>query len=48
MKKILCILMTVVLLLTITYFVLALVVSKNSERYPPCLVKLLFANASNF
>ena len=41
-------LMAVILLLTITYFVLALVVSKNSEWYPAWLVKLLFANASEF
>lgn len=47
-QRIAVVLMAVILLLTITYFVLALVVSKNSERYPAWLVKLLFANASDF
>lgn len=42
------VLMAVMLLLTITYFVLALVVSKNTEWYPAWLVKLLFANTSDF
>ena len=41
-------LMAVILLLTITYFVLALVVSKNAEWYPAWLVKLLFARVSDF
>ena len=47
-QRIAVVLMAVILLLTITYFVLALVVSKNSEWYPIWLVKLLFANASEF
>ena len=47
-QRIAVVLMTVILLMTITYFVLALVVSKNSEWYPAWLVKMLFANASNF
>jgi uncharacterized membrane protein len=42
------VLMALILLLTIIYFVTALVVSKNSEWYPTWLVKLLFANASEF
>jgi len=33
----------ILLLLTVAYFVLALVVSRNSEWYPAWLVKLLFA-----
>ena len=42
------VLMAVILFLTITYFVLALVVSKNAEWYPAWLVKLLFARVSDF
>lgn len=42
------VLMTIVLFLTIAFFVLALVVSKNPEWYPRWLVKFLFANASDF
>ena len=47
-QRIAVVLMAVILLLIITYFVLALVVSKNSEWYPAWLVKLLFAKASDF
>ena len=47
-QRIAVVLMSVILLLTITHFVLALVVSKNSEWYPAWLVKLLFANVSEF
>ncbi len=47
-QRVAVVLMAVILILTITYFVLALVVSKNSEWYPAWLVKILFANASDF
>jgi len=47
-QRVAIVLMAAILLLTIAYFVLALVVSKNSEWYPVWLVKLLFANASDF
>ncbi len=47
-QKIAVVLMAVILFLNITFFVLALVVSKNSEWYPVWLAKLLFANASDF
>lgn len=42
------VLLFIILLLNITFFVLALVVSRNPEWYPPWLVKILFANASEF
>ena len=47
-QRVAVVLMAVMLLLTIAHFVLALVVSKNSEWYPTWLVKILFANASEF
>jgi len=47
-QRIAVVLMGIILFLTTTFFVLALVVSKNSEWYPTWLVKLLFANVSDF
>ena len=47
-QKIAVVLMAIILFLTIAFFTLALVVSKNSERFPLWLVKLLFANAFDF
>ncbi len=47
-QKIAIVLMAIMLFLTVAFFVLALVVSKNSEWYPAWLVKLLFAEASDF
>lgn len=47
-QRVAVVLMAVMLLQTIAHFVLALVVSKNSEWYPTWLVKILFANASEF
>lgn len=47
-QRVAVVLMAVILLLTIAYFVLALVVSKNSEWYPAWLAKMLFSNASDF
>ena len=47
-QRIAVVVLSVMLFLTVTFFVLALIVSKNSERYPSWLVKLLFANASDF
>ena len=42
------VLLFIILLLNIAFFVLALVVSRNPEWYPTWLVKILFANASEF
>lgn len=42
------VIMATMLILNIAYFSLALIVSKNPLRYPSWLVKLLFANASDF
>ena len=47
-QRVAVVLMAVMLLLTIAHFVLAFVVSKNSELYPTWLVKILFAKASEF
>lgn len=47
-QRIAVVLMAVMLFSTVTFFVFALVVSKNFERYPAWLVKLLFANATDF
>ena len=42
------VLLLIILLLNIAFFVLALVVSRNPEWYPAWLIKMLFANASEF
>lgn len=47
-QRIAVVLMAVFLLLTTAFFALVWVVSKNPEWYPAWLVKLLFANASEF
>ena len=47
-QRLALVLMAVILLLTITYFALALVVSKNAERYPAWLIKFTFARVSDF
>lgn len=47
-QKLGVVLMAAILFLTVTSFVLALVVSRNSEWYPRWLVHLLFAKASDF
>lgn len=41
-------LLPIILILNIVFLILALVVSRNPEWYPAWLVKILFANASEF